>query len=528
MKKIILLFAMMLAVVGVQAKKDTYACNVTLGNTKDSNATYDNGSFSWNGTTSNKMLLFDNLLINNVDINKYKYLVVKVSNRSNNVGFRLMVMCGGNVSTANFTETYTQDEVKIDLTSLTYTGDVTVNSSSVAASYSNINKINIAGSSSATGSLSITASDVYLETAEYEGMDITTTINSSSDKDTPFAWSATGTLSSITNNLGKTNSGVIFGYAYNNDDAHGSFDVTGYDDVTVNLSAFDSEKNSSVRLLKGTGTSNVEFTTSSRTLSYTKDLTFTTCASIKAGAEASNCQNVSSVVFTKEFAATSTTAFSIAASTSSTIEYDREFTVNQVSTVCLPFSLTSAEIESMGDFYYLNNVTSGGELQFKKESTPAAYTPYIFVPKTAKPFANLTNKAIEASSTFSTKGTVSMSDGKWKFQGTLNYFADVASANSGSAVYGWNAEGGTFVKVGSNVRIKAFRAYIIGPASGSQAGSQAPANLNVVFGEEEATDIENISEHDDANAPIYNVLGQRVDENYKGIIIKNGKKYLVR
>ena len=280
MKKIILLFVMMLAVAGVQAKTDKYACNVTLGNIKDSNASYDNGSFSWSATNSNKMLLFDNLL-NNVDISKYKYLVVKVSNRSDNVGFRLMVMCGGNASTANFTETYTQDEVKIDLTSLTYTGDVTVNSSSVAASYSNINKINIAGSSSATGSLSITASDVYLETAEYEGMDITTTINSSSDKDTPFAWSATGTLSSITNNLGKTDGAVIFGYAYNNDDAHGSFDVTGYDNVTVHLSAFDSGKNTSVRLLKGTGTSNVEFTTASGTLSYTKDLTFTTCASIK-------------------------------------------------------------------------------------------------------------------------------------------------------------------------------------------------------------------------------------------------------
>lgn len=31
---------------------------------------------------------------------------------------------------------------------------------------------------------------------------------------------------------------------------------------------------------------------------------------------------------------------------------------------------------------------------------------------------------------------------------------------------------------------------------------------------------------EDENAPIYNVLGIQVDENYKGIVIKNGKKYI--
>ncbi|MDE6416741.1 MAG: hypothetical protein K2K68_06935 [Duncaniella sp.] len=30
----------------------------------------------------------------------------------------------------------------------------------------------------------------------------------------------------------------------------------------------------------------------------------------------------------------------------------------------------------------------------------------------------------------------------------------------------------------------------------------------------------------DVNAPVYNVLGQRVNENYKGLVIKGGKKYI--
>ncbi len=40
--------------------------------------------------------------------------------------------------------------------------------------------------------------------------------------------------------------------------------------------------------------------------------------------------------------------------------------------------------------------------------------------------------------------------------------------------------------------------------------------------------LENIEEVLNVNAPMYNVLGQKVDASYKGIIIQNGKKYLRR
>lgn len=510
MKKIILLFVMMLTVAGVQAKTDKYTCNVTLGNTKDDNASYDNGSFSWSATTSNKMLLFDNLL-NNVDISKYKYLVVKVSNRSDNVGFRLMVMCGGNASTANFTETYTQDEVKIDLTSLTYTGNVTVNSSSVAASYSNINKINIAGSSSATGSLSITASDAYLETEEYEAMTITTTLNSSSTDSKPFAWTFASGTSLTQKNFGNdvTAGSVVWGYANNIDTSRGYFDVTGYDKAVPTITS-------------GTGVLRYLNEGSAIETSATADISsISKITSIKVK---DNSITVSSIDFVKEFAAASTSDFNIAASTSSTIDYDRTFTVGQASTVCLPFSLTSAEIADMGNFYYLNNVTSGGELQFNKASNPAAYTPYIFVPKTAKPFANLTNKAIVASSTFSTRGTVSKSDGNWKFQGTMAHVDDVASANSSNCVYGWSSTDGSFKKAGTGVSIDAFRAYIIGPANSS------PAKLTAVL-YDDTTGIEVVKGSDvsaKASDAMYNLQGQRVGEGHKGLVIKNGKKIFLK
>ena len=43
------------------------------------------------------------------------------------------------------------------------------------------------------------------------------------------------------------------------------------------------------------------------------------------------------------------------------------------------------------------------------------------------------------------------------------------------------------------------------------------------------TGINNITtEATDANAPVYNLSGQRVGKNAKGVLIKNGKKYVVK
>lgn len=38
--------------------------------------------------------------------------------------------------------------------------------------------------------------------------------------------------------------------------------------------------------------------------------------------------------------------------------------------------------------------------------------------------------------------------------------------------------------------------------------------------------IENIEVAKNENAPIYNLAGQRVDKNYKGVVIQNGKKFI--
>lgn len=59
------------------------------------------------------------------------------------------------------------------------------------------------------------------------------------------------------------------------------------------------------------------------------------------------------------------------------------------------------------------------------------------------------------------------------------------------------------------------------------------AQLNLMYvrieGEPATSAIEDIIANDvDENAPVYNVMGIQVDENYKGVVIKNGKKYIQR
>ena len=70
------------------------------------------------------------------------------------------------------------------------------------------------------------------------------------------------------------------------------------------------------------------------------------------------------------------------------------------------------------------------------------------------------------------------------------------------------------------VKISPFRAYFTGMPEG------APAKLN--FDDEETTGITNVNAAESNDDTLYNLAGQKVNAAYKGIVIKNGKKYLVK
>lgn len=193
--------------------------------------------------------------------------------------------------------------------------------------------------------------------------------------------------------------------------------------------------------------------------------------------------------------------------------FNRSFTDSQKSTVCLPIDLTESEATSAGTFYTLNSV-SDGTLRFTEVSDPAAYTPYVFVPSSSTPFASLIGEKaiITVPATYAT--TV---DG-YTFQGT------VESGNVPNGAYGWNSTNGVFSKaISDNVTIGAFRAYIIAPNQANARGF-----LGVYFGDG-TTGIQEINTQNvDDDTPTYNLAGQRVNANHKGLIIKDGKKYFVK
>lgn len=69
--------------------------------------------------------------------------------------------------------------------------------------------------------------------------------------------------------------------------------------------------------------------------------------------------------------------------------------------------------------------------------------------------------------------------------------------------------------------IGAGKAYL---QNGAYTGS-AKNRLTILFGDEDATAIHRVAVETAEDGAVYNVAGQRVDGNYKGIVIKNGKKY---
>lgn len=102
------------------------------------------------------------------------------------------------------------------------------------------------------------------------------------------------------------------------------------------------------------------------------------------------------------------------------------------------------------------------------------------------------------------------------FQGSAT---ESYTVTAGPTVYAISKTYGDFRPVGVGVTIPAGKAYIVSTLGG--------AAKSLVFGDDDAAGITNVNA-DDVNAPVYNIAGQRVNANVKGIVIKNGKKYIVK
>ncbi|MBO4659873.1 MAG: fibronectin type III domain-containing protein, partial [Prevotella sp.] len=75
--------------------------------------------------------------------------------------------------------------------------------------------------------------------------------------------------------------------------------------------------------------------------------------------------------------------------------------------------------------------------------------------------------------------------------------------------------------------VKACRAYF---KIGDESGANVISYFNIDFGDETTSVNLNVNDNlnFDKNAPMYNISGQRVSDSYKGIVIVNGKKVVIK
>ena len=519
MKKIILLFAMIAVAFSAQATTDKlYATWGSAGN-----GTYNAGTstYTWTASTNNLVSIFTFAA---GELANYEKLTFTLASLSDGGVVRLNFEFRGG-SNATYSTTWNANGT-IDLTKENLTTFLT----SQTKSFADVQSIRFGGNT-ASGSVKVT--DVYLETKEYssyETMTITTTLSSSTNHATPFQWytydgstkTSKGTGDLYRNQFGTagikeilSDAGANLGYG------NGFFDITGYDNVTVNITTYDNTKADQIRLLAATGSTsttnfNIDVTQQGATTKSLSGLATSWIAGIYSKSGNDQSQDITSVAFTKSYK-TAPMPFTIAASDNSSVSYDRTFVKGRKSTVCLPFSLTAEEAEDAGTFYKLT-AYDGSTLTFSDVTSEGtkAYKPYLFVAKeTGKPFNTAyTNKVITDPSAAETSFEVG-STYTATMTGTLVY----QSLESG--VYGWNSSDGTFSKTNTgNVTINAFRAYI------SVSGVSGAREIRCDFGDE-ITGINDVkSQKKVEDDVLYNLSGQRVSPNHKGIVIKNGRKYM--
>lgn len=498
---------------GASAKVSTMQSNfgmVSVG------ASYnkETGFFAWSQKYDNAMELFTNL---EGKVSKYKHLKIKLTDPTH--GYRLLFYKkdGKKVSEV---EEMTAGTTTVDwyLTQLNFVDGSTIN---------DIDRICIAGSDDGVnGSLTIMPADVTLETDDIETLTVTTTLDKNSDVNAPFQWykttdsGAEAITNGISNNFGKSerNDGVLFGYSYQNKESNGYINLNGYSVLRVNVNEFDSSKNKKTkfRALDRNGTTVYITMTGNETLaSFSLDR----CTSLKDDWGDAGVQNITSIDFIGEYQAINRESpFAIAASTGSKVSYDRNFTNGQACTICLPFALTADELAKVGKAYSLSSVNAS-KATFTPVAEIEAYTPYLLIPSASGKLLEEIAAAKDIADV-PAEAKTSVSE-VYSFVGTLQ--AKESVKQEGMEVYGFSAEDGKFVHASDKASIDAFRAYISVPSTA--LSSAASRSIDIDFGG--TTGINEIQNaHSSSAAAIYDVTGKRVDKNYKGVVICNGKKMI--
>lgn len=220
--------------------------------------------------------------------------------------------------------------------------------------------------------------------------------------------------------------------------------------------------------------------------------------------------------------------------TASNFAFDRHFTQNKRSTICIPVALSESEIKSLfgtdTKVYDLKSVDiSKYEINATEVTAIEANHPYIiYVPETydfgtVKGTFSISATGSEAPHTALTGGYTFYSNYEQK---TIYYGDKEKCYNFGSA------EGGRFYRVKyAGVVSKPFRAYI--KADDATTSSHAKMfTLRVI--DDTTTGLEEVEKTSDkTDGPVYTITGIKIAEHldsslHPGIYIQNGRKVIVK
>lgn len=208
-----------------------------------------------------------------------------------------------------------------------------------------------------------------------------------------------------------------------------------------------------------------------------------------------------------------------------TVTLNRPLVSGKWNTLCLPFALDKNQIaEKFGEGTKVAELdyekTTGTTVAFKEAATMQAATPYLIMPTEAATKLTFENVAIAK-----TEPDYSFGDNNVEFKGV--YSKTDISADSDIEDGGFAAflgKDNTLHKPTAGTMLRGFRAFFVVPAE----LANTPVNVAI---DGVVTSLKNIdAAGQDADAPVYNLQGQRVDGKtlVRGIYVKAGKKFVVK
>lgn len=213
----------------------------------------------------------------------------------------------------------------------------------------------------------------------------------------------------------------------------------------------------------------------------------------------------------------------------SKITINRNFETDKLYTLYMPFAMSAT---AHGTFYtYDSYDTENSKVNFmavkEPETTTLPNTPYLFKP------AGALNAGIVIEAETEVSDNNSQLDAAEPVEsglvGVYRKKLFTEEEQNQMVYYCWANGDKNFYRVGNGARVDASRAYLKFVAPD---GSGAPARLSASFDDGGTTGISSAADGDGENtgaaAPAYNLQGQRVGTGYKGIVIRNGKKIIVK